>query len=288
MISAATQAQALDALRRSRSVVLTAYILGRGAVLNGVFDALRRGTRVSVRLEGRPYKDAAGRLQAMNLRTVRALKAAGADAALVDGAGSAQLPLHMKALICDSAVYLDDRNWPDHPPDFIVRDDKPADVQAVRRAALEGLATAGRSFWTDKRDAEAAQTRLLSGARHARTVDVETESFGSSPQVFQALRTLALAHVRCRLIVAQRVVSPRSRHELALLERAGVRVRAGASNEKMAIVDGARAWTGSANASFAGTKGDQIDWGLRTAAPALVRPLRERFAANWAKAKALA
>jgi len=52
----------------------------------------------------------------------------------------------------------------------------------------------------------------------------------------------------------------------------------------MALVDGTRAWIGSANSTSAHYNGDQIEWGLRTDAPDVLRHYSRRFQTTWNKA----
>ncbi|HEX5274496.1 MAG TPA: phospholipase D-like domain-containing protein [Candidatus Rubrimentiphilum sp.] len=260
--------------------MLTAYTLRHGAVLDELEAAARRGARVTVRLEGSPYADPSGELATANRRVLRELRRLGADARLADTNARNGPALHMKAAVCDGVAYLDDRNWPG-AGDTIVRDDFGADVAAIRTAALSGRADRTPEFSTDKRDALWAERRLLAGARNAQRVDVESESFGPGSGVYGELKQLAASGVHCRLIVSRRDLNDTSRRALASLSRAGVAVRVSESDEKMAVVDGARAWIGSANATSPFPNGDQIDWGLRTDAPDVLRHLSRRFASTW-------
>lgn len=271
-------------MQTARSVLLTAYLLHRGPVFDSLEDAARRGARVTVRLEGRLYGDSTGALAANNKRVARELRRAGADAKIVDTNARNGPALHMKAAVCDGVAYLDDRNWPVRG-DTIVRDDFRRDVSAIRSAALSGRGGRTAGFSTDKRDALRAERRLLTGAHDPKRVEVESESFGSGSGVYGALKALAQSGVRCRLIVTQRTVNDKSRRALAALAQAGVAVRVSDSDEKMAIVDGKRAWIGSANATSPYRDGDRIEWGLRTNAPDVLRHLSRRFSTTWSVAK---
>jgi len=267
-------------MKSAQSVLLTSYTLRPGPTLDALEDAARRGARVTVRLEGRPYADATGELRAENRLAVKALRRLGADAKLVDTNGRNGPALHMKAAVCDGVAYLDDRNWPGQG-DTIVRDDFRADVAAVESAALQRRADRTQEFWTSKRDALWAERRLLSGATNAKRVDVESESFGTGSGAYGALKLLAKAGVPCRLIVARRDLNDKSKRALASLAQAGVAVRVSDSDEKMAIVDRTRAWIGSANATSSFANGDQIDWGLRTDKPDVLKHLSRRFDTTW-------
>lgn len=267
-------------MKSARSVLLTAYTLRPGPVLDDLEDAARRGAHVTVRLEGRPYGDTDGGLAAQNRRAIKELRRAGADAKLVDTNSRNGPALHMKAAVCDGVAFLDDRNWPGRG-DSIVRDDFPADVSAIDSAALLQRPARTPEFWTDKRDALWAERRLLASATYAKSVDVESESFGAGSGVYGALISLAQSGVRCRLIVAERDLNGKSERSLGALARAGVQVRVSDSDEKMALVDGRRAWIGSANATTPHYNGDQIDWGMRTDEPSVLRHYSQRFESTW-------
>lgn len=278
MITTSTRAEALDALSHAHSILFMSYLLGRGAVADALIKAAKAGATVTVRLEGKPLRNAA--LARMNRRTLAVLKKAGAHVSLADRNGRGPA-LHIKALVCDRVAYLDDRNWT-AGGDAIMRDDAASHVAALAQAA-RGRTVRAANFWTSKHAGLQAETRLLEDATHARTVEVESENFGYSPQAYAALQRLARAHVRCKLLVSSDL-NARGKAALARLAAEGVEVRAGTANEKVAVVDGRRAWVGSANA----TEGpDQIDWSLRTRRAALVRDLQRHFETNWSKAKPL-
>lgn len=260
--------------------MLTSYTLRSGPVLDELEDAARRGARVTVRLEGRPYADPAGEIAAANRRAIKALRTAGADAKLVDTNSRNGPALHMKAAVCDGVAYLDDRNWPGRG-DSILRDDFRADACAIESAALNRRAARAPEFWTNKRDALWAERRLLASAGNAKRVDVESESFGAGSGTYGRLKLLAQSGVPCRLIVAQRDVNDTSKRALQSLARAGVAVRLSESDEKMALVDGSRAWLGSANSTSSFKNGDQIEWALRTDAPAVLAHYARRFERTW-------
>lgn len=282
MIRTATTSEVACAIERGQTVLFSAYVLRPGQLLDALEAAARRGAHVTVRLEGRPYagsdENEAARLAAQNRDAVADLRAAGGDAAVVDACEGDGPPLHLKAAVCDGVAYVDDRNWPGDGADTILRDDFAGDVAAIDGALLHTPASPPKWFWTTKAQALAGETRLLYGAQHAHNVEVESESFGRDG-AYGALKALAAAGVHCRLLVAQRDVNPKSLQALEELERDGVQVRAGDFDEKMAIVDGARAWTGSANATYGYQ--DQLDWGVRTDSPHVVQALEAHFNAHW-------
>lgn len=290
MITTATTAEALSAIGQAHRIVLSAYLLRQGQLLDAVEAAARRGAAVTVRLERRPYggNDSAvqAQLSAQNQAAAAAILAAGGDAQVVQrsDADGKPLPLHMKALVCDGVAYLDDRNFPGDGEDTIVRDDFPRDVAAVT-AAIEGkrAAQTSRFFWTEKDRALSGETRLLYEAQNAKHVDVESESFGYDG-AYAGLKMLAAKGVQCRLLVSERdLTTPQAKAALQKLKEDGVRVRIGDFDEKMSVVDGTRAWVGSANA----TRGfpQETDWGLRTDRPDVVQTLESHFNAYWNAAK---
>jgi phosphatidylserine/phosphatidylglycerophosphate/cardiolipin synthase-like enzyme len=249
--------------------------------------AAQGGAQVVVRVEGRPPYDRSGTLRSSNARAVRALREAGADAKLADGPRSNLPGMHMKALVCDGVAYLDDRNFTSGGDEAVIRDDRRADVDAVIDAACGKPHRALRSFWTTKSESLAAQGRLLKSATHAQRVDVETEAFSLQSAAYAGLKRLAAAGVRCRLIVSKRDLNANAVHAVALLRRAGVEVRAAEFNGKVAIVDGKRAWAGSANATSPYLDPDQTDWAIRTSARAVVHGLESRFERHWRAGKAI-
>jgi phosphatidylserine/phosphatidylglycerophosphate/cardiolipin synthase-like enzyme len=280
MIALSSAACAVDAVGHARRILATAYLLPPGAMLRALEAAARRGAQVTVRLEGRPFFDH-GALSSCNQAAVHALARLGADARLVDRDGGGP-PLHMKAAVCDGVAYLDDRNFTGRGNEIVLRDDSVRDVRAIRTAAADRPPIAGRSFWTTKSQALQGEARMLHIARRAQHVDVESESFTCRSSTYAALKRLAQQGVHCRLIVSKKELDRRT---VALLENAGVRVRAADFNEKFALIEGRRAWVGSANATSPFYDPDQIDWGARTSSRALVRALHARFRAQWEAAK---
>lgn len=262
MISLSGTSELVAAMARAHSVELQAYVLRPGRVLDALGAAAERGARVTVRLECAPYADPSGSLAAQNAGIVNALASEGADARLVDCDGTA--PSHLKSARVDGAVFLDDRNWPDDGRDTIVRVDGDA-AYATRKD--EALRREARTIYraADRGDA----------------VDVETESFGFG-RIYAALKYAAL-HSKVRLLVCGRDVTARSRPALDRLRAAGVEVRAGPDDEKMAV-SASEVWIGSANAS-AGVP-EQSDWGMRIFERPVVSAMRARFARNWNDAAA--
>ncbi len=260
----------MAALEGSRDVSLVAYMLPKGQVLDALCRAAHAGAHVRVRLEGDIYKDDGG-VDAVNRAAVAALRAGGADASIVhpDDA-SKDAMVHAKAAVVDGALFLDDRNWPDDGEDTIVRADSVRD---------------GSIAWT-KRESLASEAKLLEAGQRGDDAMVESESFGASNRVFDTLDRLARDGAHVRLLVCARDLQENVRERKALekLLADGVAVRTTRDAEKFAVLNGARAWIGSANATAAFAEPDQSDWGARTDAPDIVSHLRSAFDARWAAA----
>lgn len=239
-----------------------------------------------VRLEAHPYSDDGG-LARENEQAVAALHDCGADARLVDHGTAKNHPaLHLKAAVCDGVAYLDDRNWAGKGEETIVRDDFGADARAVRDAIRSDSGSSNAFFATRKDAAIREEAALIRSARPGETLDVQSESFSPSVVSKQLLQA-ARRGVKCRLQVARRDVKPREASELKNLAKAGIEVRIGDSDEKMAVLNGTRAWVGSANASSVHDIGGQLDWGLRADTPGVVRALRAHFNASWSAGSSL-
>ncbi|MDQ6930432.1 MAG: phospholipase D-like domain-containing protein [Candidatus Eremiobacteraeota bacterium] len=278
MLALSSTTNVVAAMHRAHSIVFTAYVLGPGRIRTALQRAAAAGARVVVRLEGRPYADSSGALQRLNADTAASLRAQGADASLcaVDGA-----PLHLKSAVIDGAeVFLDDRNWPGDGRDTIVRDTDARDVRAVE-SALRHRSQMHAALATRKGEALALETGTIHAAGdRAERIDVQTESFGYG-RVYTALLNDADAHLRVRLMVAQRDLSARARSALDKLSARGVTVRISQNDEKMAVTAD-EAWLGSANAT--GGVEDQLDWGLRISEPGIISALQSRFNASWKRA----
>jgi phospholipase D-like protein len=273
---------AIRCLQSARRVMFSAYALHSGRMLEALAAAASRGAEVRVRLEGSPYGGPG--LARENRAALSRLRACGADARAVDTDGTGRDALNMKALVADDALFLDDRNWPDDARDTVVRDGFSSDVRAVASALFEHPARTSGCFAVRRADAVALETKLLYSARPGEDVVVASESFSFSP-VAIALAHLARQGVHPRFLVSARDLAGngRERGTLAWLERAGVDVRAGAGDEKFAVV-GKRGWLGSANATQERQTDAQLDWGLRTNKADVVNHLRADFDRQWAAA----
>lgn len=272
MIALDTVAGFVRSLTSAHDITLTSYTLHPGSVLGSLDAAALRGAAVRVRLDGDPIGGHAGALYRDNVAAVVELRASGADASLT---GPGEPVMHLKAALVDGVAWFDDRNWAGVAAEHVVRSDDPREV-AVTKA-----------------DALAREADVIAHAGGAR-LDVESESFGAGA-IYAALLRRAEAHLPTRLIVAGReAAAARNGAErtcLTRLARLGVDVRVGDErhrdlNEKFAV-SADRAWTGSANATYAGgDAGTQRDWGVASGDPAFVAGVRAAFEANWAQARA--
>lgn len=277
----------LAALRSARTVTFSSYLLRPGPVEQALGAAAERGADVKVHLDGYLWGGTPAMTQA-NRHAVEALRRAGADVQVVHRSDGDGPGLHLKAAVCDGIAYLDDCNW-NMSGDTVVRDDARSHVRAIRKAALaQDVAPAGALALT-KADALAAESAVLGHAARRDELDVETEALHRSP-ISGALRKLAKAGVRCRLLVSARAVrsDEQTRASVASLKNAGVEVRVVRSSEKLAICGTSHAWVGSADATSTYYDGDRIDWGLRSDTPSIVRGLKARFNAHWDQAAGFA
>jgi hypothetical protein len=247
----------------AHDVAFGSYFLPHGAVRDALTGAARRGAHVAVTLQADPYRNPFG--ARCNAQAARSLRAAGADVSLLP---SDTAPFHLKAAVCDGVAYLDDRNWTKRGPEIVVADDDPADVALVR-AALAGHGGADRALATRKDVALSREVELVQRARGVPVI-VETERVAASPLTC-ALQRHARAGAKTTLVVAR--TSHRSAREtrvIAQLAADGVDVRAGGTNQKLALA-GDTAWIGSGNATGAsGRNAGQLEWGMRVRDPALV------------------
>lgn len=277
----------VQALTIARTIVLGAYFLPPGPVEYALLAAARRGARVGVWLEARPVPDPGGRLRATNDSALATLHGAGAQVHWTTG-------LHLKAAVVDGRAWLDGRNWVGSG-ESLVRIVEPAAVRAICAAITGRSARAPAGLTLTKRAALRAERAVVSGAggrEFGASVALASESFGAG-----IIATTLLAAAQCavpiRLLVAQREAHARSRRgtcERAILVRlaaAGVAIRCGRSNLKLALA-GSRAWIGSANATWARDRfGEQRDWGLTLATPNVVRALGLVFEQAWAAGRPL-
>lgn len=289
MMTLSSTSELLAAFHGARDVSLMAYTLPAGEVLDGLTAAAKGGAHVRVRLEGYIYKDDGG-VGATNATTIAQLRAAGADAQLVHPDKNAtDAMLHCKAALVDGTLFLDDRNWPGDGADTIVRDDFASDAQIVADAAAGKEDAPTPFFSVAKRASLASEARLLHETHAGDGVIVESESFGANNRVYDAIDGAARSGAHVRLLVNARDLQGNANEQGALKKLAaeGVGVRVCDADEKFAIVQGTRGWVGSTNATAAFNHPDQLDWGARTDAPAIVSHLRDAFEQRWSTGRAV-
>jgi hypothetical protein len=256
----------------ARDVGFGTYFLPHGATREALNAAARRGAHVIVTLQRDPYRNPFG--ARANAEAARELRAAGAEVSLLS---SDRVPFHLKAAVCDGVAYLDDRNWTKRGPEIVVRDDDPSDVALVRDA-LAGRGGADAALATRKDLSLQREIELVEHAGKTVPVVVETETVATSP-LTRALESRARAGSPTTVVVGSTARnSATQRSAIAQLRAAGVTVRGGGTNEKLALA-GDCAWLGSGNATgAAGRAAGQLEWGLLTRDPALVGAVRDALA----------
>jgi len=270
----------LGALERASTIDFSAYVLRRDSPVTRALErAAGRGAAVAVTLEGAPFGGSSaerGRIGKQNRRAAAELARHGVH---VHVTRPAEGQVHMKAAIVDGTVFLDDRNWPADGRDTIVATSDPEDLRTVARA-LRGEDASDANLATGKSEALELEAQAIYAAAGDR-IDVESESFGSSP-VSKALRYRAEHGAVVRLLVAASELGGPSRAteraELRHLREAGVDVRVVNAGEKLCA--GADCgWVGSANATY--SFAPQADWGMLTRDAALLGALHAAFERNW-------
>jgi hypothetical protein len=264
----------------ARHVAFGAYVLGSGPVRAALVSAAQHGADVDVVLPRAPWPDPAGDVARTNAAAAGALRGAGAHVRWARP--DPHTTFHLKAAVCDGVAYLDDRNWTRSGADLVVADHDRSAVRLVRDA-LRGHGGAIAGLATRKDAAQQLELELIASAGAA-PVTVETETIGAGP-LSAALAQHAASGAPTTLIVSA-AEAAHERGLLAHLRSVGVDVRGGGTNAKLALV-GARAWIGSANATFAGKDyGAQLDWGTVTADAPLVAAVRAALARDGGDAPA--
>lgn len=278
-IELSTHQAFLDAVSTAKRIDVSAYCLAP-PMLDALETAADRGAYVAVSLEATPFGDRSGARAKANEWTVRALQRHGAHAEL------SRAEIHSKAAIVDGVAWLDDRNFPKTGPDLIVRDDDPADVQAVRQT-FDGKAPPGGRIGFTKAAALAIEAETIRTAPRGE-IDCASESFNGGT-ISHELTVRAAAGDRVRLVVdAGEARGWREARALSNLARRGVEIRVCRGGVDKLTVCGDRAWLGSANATYPDPRTAlQSEWGLATANPDAIAALRERFERTWAAAQPL-
>jgi hypothetical protein len=266
-LSLSSVAAVRDHVGSARDVAFGSYFLPRGPMRDSLLAAAQRGAHVAVTLQADPYRNPFG--ARCNADAARELRAAGASVTLLP---SDRAPFHLKAAVCDGVAYLDDRNWTQRGPEIVLGDDDAVDVALVRDA-LAGRGGADATLATRKDEALRREVALVEGAGAAPVI-VETERVATSP-LTRALQRHAAAGAPTTLVLGRtRRHTATETRTLTALASAGVRIRNGGTNEKLALA-GTTAWIGSGNATGASGRGaGQLEWGMLTREPALVAAVR--------------
>lgn len=254
------------------SAIVTAYELpARGGLTTALSALCLRGGRGDVILAGEQFI-----IGSSVKRTV--------DEAQATLTGSrcavrrATVPLHLKLVALGGGeTYLADRNFGRSAT--IIRLDTLADRNLIA-ATLRNQPGSNGSLSTVKGLSLAIEAKVI--ADSSGTLDVESESFGADNVVYDAILAAAQTHRRVRLIVVE---NESQRPALDALARAGVQIRTGRSDAKLAIAQQGDFYIGSSNAT-AGYP-DQIDWGKRLNDPNIRGTIAQRFNSDWNDASPL-
>lgn len=282
MLRPSSTSEMLAAMNRARAVTFSAFTVGRGAVLRSLRSAALRGADVTVRLNGCFKHGGTVRMGEQNRSAIRMLRRLGADARLIHTGDADGPAMHLKAAVCDSVAFLDDRNWIAGADNTVLRDDSPRDVAAIRAAASGHVPPRAAGPALDKYDALRAECTVLS-ASPGDHIEVATESIGCGSLVYGALQAAAGRHPK--LLISSYGLHGRDGMDARRLASYGVRVRVSHSCEKFAL-NQSRCWIGSANATSPHLN-NSVDWGASSRSATLIKTLRSRFAAEWKQARPL-
>jgi hypothetical protein len=270
-----TTSQLTRTMAGARSAVITAYELEpRGGMVRALGELCRRGARGDIMLAN--PRDVVGQtVVRKNEQSRAALESAGCHVHFADR------PLHLKLANIDGVTYLADRNF--GRAATILRTDDPRDRTAIARTLSEDRGVDAGDLSTRKASALQIENDVI--LRSTGPLGVETESFGPGTTVFESLRRSALARRPVFLIVARTEFDndDRERAALATLAAAGVHIRVGTSNAKLAVPQSGPTWMGSANATAG--RPDQIDWGRRITNAGVHDAILRRFLQDWSQAE---
>ncbi len=264
-----------------RSVHMTMYLLSAREVISALTDARARGVEVQVLLN-RAIPGGA----MPNEAVFATLTAAGVSARWSSSRFSFT---HEKCVIVDGAeAWIMTMNTTgaglNGNREFLAIDREPDDVrdaEAVFRADFSDApfpAYTGRLLLSPIN----AQARLVALVRTAtRTIDLESESLEDRTTA-AALIARARAGVRVRAVISDTTPTASSMRTLADLTAAGITVRVLATpymHAKAIVVDGARAYVGSANVTYVSLTSNR-ELGVLFDDPAEVRRVADTLAAD--------
>jgi hypothetical protein len=267
-----TTSEIADAIRRSPSAVVAAYVLSlHTQVAEALAAAGQAGGNEVLVLDSNPYDPTGnGQIKAADGLTRSALHAAHVH--VLDSSKD----MHLKAVLVLGHVFLCDRNFDDHDS-LVLASADPDDYNAVV-LAIRGQMDGSEHLRVRKADALALEAQLIQSG--SGPVSFESESFGNRNPVYDALLMRAQRGDAVRMVLARAEYSttPRERAVVGALMVAGIKVRIGSTNEKI-FVESGHAWLGSANAT-AGVP-DQTDWGYGTDDPTIRSQLQSHFDNNF-------
>jgi hypothetical protein len=273
-ITIVTMDNVVCAIASAHTVTATTFTLSTHTHFAQALEAAHaRGASVTLELDSEAF----GGALTTNNATAAAFKAQGIGIIYSQG------PLHAKVALIDHLLVLSDRNW-DNEGGFIVTDTNEDDRNVVAQL-LRGQGGSDSHFWTIKGDALAAEAKVIANGTGP-NLAYESESFGGGNVVYDALMARARSGTHVRVIVAAQeyTTTPAERDAIAALKAAGVQVKIGSTNEKLAITPGT-IWFGSTNSTIG--LANQEDWGMITSDPGLQSSIANRFEQNWAAAQSV-
>lgn len=241
---------------------LSAYTLQPNApIVDALILAARHGVPVKVLLTGQGFRYA----RRQNIQTAKRLRSNQIDVRITP------YPLHLKALITNSATIVSDTNFSDRGLYLSL---PRADAGAILRA-WQGTPNYLGDFTTGKRFSLQMEGAIL--LANTGPITLETESIGTDNAVFTALTIARKQGRQVQVTINERdYSSSRAEHRaVAILRAEGVQVNTSQSDEKIAISGNNPCYYGSSNAS--GGLGQQIDFGIRIDNPRLCSFLRHRI-----------
>lgn len=264
-----------------RSVHMTMYLLSAREVIAALTDARARGVEVQVLLN-RAIPGGA----MPNEGVFATLNAAGVS---VRWSSSRFSFTHEKCVIVDGAeAWIMTMNTTgaglDGNREFLAIDREPDDVRDAEAVFRADFVDAPFPSYTGRLVLSPinAQARLVALVRTAtRTIDLESESLEDRTTA-AALIERARAGVRVRAVISDTPPTASSMRTLADLAAAGVTVRVLATpymHAKAIVVDGARAYAGSANVTYVSLTGNR-ELGVLFDDPAEVRRVADTLAAD--------
>ena len=262
------------AVERSAAVTVSSYVLPPGSALaRALVRAAKNGSDVVLVLDSETIGAGARRSVA---DTVRSLGSEGVKIRMSSG------PLHLKAALIDRrVVYLSDRNFTSTRA-IIVSSNDPDDYNAVLDAMYHGPRAGSARLRVYKKDSLALEASII--ANGSGPVAVEPESMSAGNAAYYALvRRARRSHVR--LIVSADELEDghhqREQHEVAEMQRDGIDVRVGRSNEKI-LVESDGGFVGSSNLSGGSAAVQaQADWGMAVTPGPVLDSLRQHFEDDW-------